>query len=71
MVVKEKDSDVVFLAREVKGVIVELLLIVSGEDSSDNAMISIQGEIDLKNIAKLSQGMGIDGFEKLEELEEE
>ena len=71
MVVKEKDSDVVFLAREVKGVIVELLLIVSGEDTSDNAMISIQGEIDLKNIAKLSQGMGIDGFEKLEELEEE
>ncbi len=71
MIVKEKDSDVVFLAREVKGVIVELLLIVSGEETSDNVLISIQGEIDLKNIAKLSQGMGIDGFENLEELEEE
>jgi len=71
MIVKEKDSDVVFLAREVKGVIVELLLIVSGEETSDNVMISIQGEIDLENIAKLSQGLGIDGFENLEELEDE
>ena len=71
MIVKEKDSDVVFLAREEKGVIVELLLIVSGESASDNVLISIQGEIDLANIAKLSKGMGIDGFEKLEELEDE
>ena len=71
MIVKEKDSDVVFLAREEKGVIVELLLIVSGENTSDNVLISIQGVIDLENIAKLSQGMGIDGFENLEELEEE
>ena len=71
MIVKEKDSDVVFLAREEKGVIVELLLIVSGEDTSDNVLISIQGVIDLKNIARLSKGMGIDGFENLEELEDE
>ncbi len=70
MVVKEKDSDVVFLAREEKGVIVELLLIVSGENAADNVLISIQGEIDLKNIAKLSKGMGINGFENLEELED-
>ena len=71
MIVKESDSDVVFLAREDKGVIVELLLIVSGENTSDNVLISIQGEIDLENIAKLSRGMGIEGFENLEELEEE
>ena len=69
MVVKDSESDVIFLAREEKGIIVELLLIVSGEDTSDNVLISIQGEIDLKNIARLSQGMGIEGFENLEELE--
>ena len=69
MVVKNSESDVIFLAREEKGKIVELLLIVSGEDTSDNVLISIQGEIDLKNIARLSQGMGIEGFENLEELE--
>jgi hypothetical protein len=71
MVVKEKDSDVVFLAREEKGVIVELLLVVGGDNASDNVLISIQGKIDLENIAKLSKGMGIEGFENLEELEEE
>jgi len=71
MVVKEKDSDVVFLAREKKGVIVELLLIAGGSSSSDNVLISIQGEIDLGSISKLSHSLGIEGIETLEELEEE
>ena len=69
MVVKEKDSDVVFLAREVKGVIVELLLIAGGTSNSDNVLISIQGVIDLENIAKISKGLGIEGMKSLEELE--
>ena len=69
MVVKEKDSDVVFLAREVKGVIVELLLIAGGKSNSDNVLISIQGIIDLENIAKLSHGLGIEGMKSLEDLE--
>jgi len=69
MVVKEKDSDVVFLAREVEGIIVELLLIAGGSSNSDNVLISIQGVIDLENIAKISQGLGIEGMESLEDLE--
>jgi hypothetical protein len=68
MVVKDSESDVVFLAREEKGIIVELLLIVSGDD--DNALIAITGEIDLKTIAKLSKAMDIEGMEELENLEE-
>jgi len=70
MVVKEKDSDVVFLAREKDGVIVELLLIAGGSSNSDNVLISIQGIIDLENIAKLSHGLGIEGMEALEEIEQ-
>jgi hypothetical protein len=70
MVVKEKDSDVIFLAREKDGVIVELLLIASGSSNSDNVLISIQGVIDLENIAKISHGLGIEGMESLEELEQ-
>jgi hypothetical protein len=68
MVVKDSESDVIFLAREEGGVIVELLLIVSGDD--DNALIAITGEIDLNTIAKLSKAMNIDGMEELENLEE-
>ncbi len=68
MVVKDSESDVVFLAREDRGVIVELLLIVSGDD--DNALIAITGEIDLNTIAKLSSALDIDGMEELENLED-
>jgi len=68
MVVKDSESDVIFLAREEGGVIVELLLIVSGDD--DNALIAITGEIDLNTISKLSKAMNIDGMEELENLEE-
>jgi hypothetical protein len=70
MVVREKDSDVVFLAREEKGVIVELLLIAGGSNASDNVLISIQGEIDLENISKLAKGLNIEGMEELEKIDE-
>jgi hypothetical protein len=69
MVVKDSESDVVFLAKEQGGVIVELLLIVGGED--DNALIAITGEIDLNTIAKLSNAMNIDGMQELENLEDQ
>jgi len=69
MVVKDSESDVVFLAREEDGVIVELLLIVGGE-GDENALIAITGEIDLSTIAKLSETMDIDGMDELENLEE-
>jgi hypothetical protein len=69
MVVKDSESDVVFLAREDRGVIVELLLIVGGD--SDNALIAITGEIDLSTIGKISHSMGIEGMDKLEELEDQ
>ena len=69
MVVKDSESDVVFLAKEKNGKIVELLIIAGGE--SDNALIAITGEIDLNNIGKISHSMGIDGMEKLEDLEKE
>lgn len=67
MVIKEKDQDVKFLVNEKDGKITELLLIAGGE--SDNALISIQGDIDLKNISKLSKSMNINGLEHLEEID--
>jgi ACT domain-containing protein len=67
MVVKEKDQEIKFLVKDVNGAIVELLLIVGGK--SDNVLICIQGDnINLKNIAKLSKSMKIDGLENLEKI---
>ncbi len=67
MVIKEKDQDVKFLVNEKDGKIIELLLIAGGK--GENAIISIQGNIDLKNISKLSKSMKINGLEHLEEID--
>jgi len=68
MVVKKKDQDIKFLIRKEDKNIKELLMIVGGIE--DNALISIQGDIDLKTISKLSKTMNIDGMENLENIEE-
>lgn len=67
MVVKKKGQDIKFLIRKEGNNIKELLMIAGGTD--DNALISIQGDIDLKTISKLSKTMKIEGMENLEEIE--
>jgi hypothetical protein len=68
MVVKDKDEDVLFLAREEGGRITEFLLIVSG--GGEDALIAIQGDIDLESISKIASGMDLPGLENLEDLED-
>lgn len=68
MRVKEKDQDMKFLIHEDKGQIKELLLIVGG--TNENVLISIQGNIDLETISKLSKTMNIEGMENLEKIDE-
>jgi len=68
MVVKEEEEEVLFLAKEEEGKITEFLLIVSGD--GDDALIAIQGEIDLESISKLAEGLDMPGLENLEDLEE-
>lgn len=68
MVVKEQDEDVLFLAREQGGKITEFLIIVSG--GGDDALIAIQGSIDLESLSSLGSGLDIPGMENLEELDE-
>jgi hypothetical protein len=64
MTVHESDQDVRFLVKEIDGKISHLVLIVGG---ADNALISIEGLIDLKNIGKLSSGLGIEELGHLED----
>jgi hypothetical protein len=68
MVVKDKDQNVVFYAKEEKDRVAELLLVVGGKDS--NVLISIQGDIDMKNISKLGSTMNIQGMDKLKDMKE-
>ena len=67
MVIKEKNEKVEFLIREKGNKIIELLLLVDSPDES--VMISIQGDIDMKNISKITKSLNIEGMEKLEEME--
>jgi hypothetical protein len=67
MVIKEKGQDFKFLIRENDGKISELLMVAGG--ISNNALISIRGDIDLNTISKLSRSMKIDGLDALEKIE--
>ena len=68
MVVKDQDEDVLFLAREEGGKITEFLLIVSG--GGEDALIAIQGDIDLESISKIAAGLDMPGLENLEDLKD-
>jgi hypothetical protein len=68
MKIKQSDEDVVFYAKYDNNVISELLLIAGGND--DNAVISIKGKINLKDMAQLSKSIHIDGFEHMDKLKD-
>ena len=68
MVVKDQEEEVLFLAREEGGKISEFLLIVSG--GGEDALIAIQGDIDLESIASIASGLDMPGLENLEDLKE-
>ena len=66
MSVRSEDSDMKFLIKEKDGLIRELLMVMGGDDQF--FIMSLVGDIDLKQIARLSEGMDIDGLEGLEKL---
>ncbi len=65
MVIKEKDQSIKFYVMESKGKVIELLMVMGGKSQG---LISIQGDIDMKNISKLAKGMDIQGMENLEKI---
>ena len=70
MTVKDEDEDVLFLAKQDGGRITEFLLIVSGGDGED-ALIAIQGDIDLESLSSIASGLDMPGMENLEELDDQ
>lgn len=67
MVIRDGDQQLKFLIKENKGKISELLML-SGEKSSF-FILSLVGDIDLKQISKLSKTMDVKGMENLENLD--
>jgi hypothetical protein len=68
MSVRDGKDDMVFMIQEEDGKISELLMLVGGDHKF--VAMSLFGEIDLKQISKLSKGMKIDGMQYLENIDE-
>lgn len=66
MSIRDEDKDMKFLIKERSGKISELLMVMGG--NQEFFILSLFGEIDLKQIAKISSAMDIDGLEGLERL---
>lgn len=69
MSVRDKDNDMKFFIREsAPGKISELLMISGG--ASEFMVLSLFGEIDLKQVGKIGSKMDIDGLQNLNKLDD-
>lgn len=68
MTVDDKDDDITFYVHEKSGIIHELVMI--GNGGGEFFVLSLLGDIDLKQINKLAKSLDIDGMEHLEKMED-
>ena len=68
MYVRDKDKDMRFFISEKSGKINELVMIAGG--GNEFMLLSIFGEIDLKQISKIGKKMDVDGLKNLEQLKD-
>jgi len=67
MSVRDKDKDMKFMIQENGGKISEMLMVVGGNE--DFMIMSIFGEIDLKQISRIGSKMNIKGLENLHNMD--
>ena len=67
MTVNDEDEHIVFLIDEKEGRVKELIMVMKGDD--EFVLLDLFGNIDLKEISKISRQMNIDHMDKLENLE--
>jgi hypothetical protein len=65
--VRDKDKDMKFYIKESGGKISELVMIAGG--AKDFMVMSLFGEIDLKQVARIGKKMDVKGLENLEKME--
>lgn len=68
MSVRDKDQDMKFYIKENGGKISELVMIMGGTD--DFMVMSIFGEIDLKQVSRMGKKMNVEGLEKLQKVDD-
>ncbi len=69
MSVRSEDKNMKFMIKERGGTINELLMVMGGDQ--EFFILSIVGDIDLEQIAKLSKALDIDGLDNLEQLDKD
>jgi CII-binding regulator of phage lambda lysogenization HflD len=69
MSVRDKDKDMKFMIDENGGKISEMLMIVGGNE--EFMILSIFGEIDLKQISRIGSKMNIKGLENLQKMDKD
>ncbi len=69
MSVRDKDKDMKFLIKETGGKISELLMIMGGNEQF--MVMSLYGEIDLKQVSSIGKKMNVGGLENLENLDKD
>lgn len=67
MSVRDKDKDMKFMIQESGGKISEMLMVVGGND--EFMIMSLFGEIDLKQISRIGSKMNIKGLENLHNMD--
>lgn len=67
MSVRDKDKDMKFMIQEKGGKISEMLMVVGGNE--EFMILSIYGEIDLKQISRIGSKMNIKGLENLQNMD--
>ena len=68
MTVRDKDKDMKFFIKESGGKISELVMVMGGNE--EFMVLSLFGEIDLKQVSKIGQKMNVDGLENLEKVKD-
>jgi hypothetical protein len=67
MTVRDKDKDMKFLIKESGGKISELLMVMGGNEQF--MVMSLFGEIDLKQVSRIGKKMDVKGLENLHNLD--
>lgn len=63
MSVKDADEDIIFSIKEKDGVVKELIMLMGGNE--EFVLLSLYGEINLKDVSKIASGMKMNGMEGL------
>ncbi len=68
MTIRDKDKDMQFFTKESRGKISELVMVVAGNE--EFVLMTLFGEIDLKEMSRIGKTVNIDGLNNLEKIKD-